>query len=46
MHFWWLVKADVTEPLRWAVAVAALFLIRVWFTYQKRQKVSSAAARA
>ncbi len=23
IHFWWLVKADITEPRRWALALAA-----------------------
>ena len=47
VHFWWLVKQDVTEPRRWALAVAALLLVRVWFTYQKRHKAAIVArARA
>jgi sulfoxide reductase heme-binding subunit YedZ len=36
VHFWWLVKADITEPRRWAVAVGALLLFRVWWTYRAR----------
>jgi methionine sulfoxide reductase heme-binding subunit len=36
IHFWWLVKADVTEPRRWAVAVAALLGFRVWWTWRTR----------
>ena len=28
VHFWWLVKADVTKPLRWAVALSVLLLFR------------------
>lgn len=30
-HFWLLVKADTTEPMRWAAAVAALLGFRVWW---------------
>jgi len=36
IHFWWLVKADVTEPRRWALAVAALLGFRVWWTWRAR----------
>ena len=39
IHFWWLVKADITEPRRWAFAVAALLGFRVWWTW--RAKLSS-----
>jgi len=38
-HFWWLVKQDTTEPKRWALGVAALLGLRVWWMYQKRAKV-------
>jgi sulfoxide reductase heme-binding subunit YedZ len=31
VHFWWLVKADVREPLLYVVIVAALLGIRVWW---------------
>jgi sulfoxide reductase heme-binding subunit YedZ len=31
IHFWWLVKADITEPLRWALFLALLFSIRIWW---------------
>jgi methionine sulfoxide reductase heme-binding subunit len=36
VHFWWLVKADITEPRRWAVAVAALLGFRVWWSWRAR----------
>ena len=36
VHFWWLVKADVTEPRRWAVAVGALLGFRVWWSWRTR----------
>jgi sulfoxide reductase heme-binding subunit YedZ len=36
IHFWWLVKADITEPRRWAVAVAALLGFRLWWTWRAR----------
>jgi sulfoxide reductase heme-binding subunit YedZ len=36
VHFWWLVKQDITEPRRWALALVGLLGIRVWWAYQKR----------
>ena len=41
VHFWWLVKADITLPRRWAVAVAIFFAIRVWWTLRKRISLAS-----
>lgn len=35
-HFWLLVKADTTEPMRWAAAVAALLGFRVWWRLRPR----------
>jgi sulfoxide reductase heme-binding subunit YedZ len=36
VHFWWLVKQDIAEPRRWAIAVAALLGFRAWWTWRKR----------
>jgi len=36
IHFWWGVKADITEPLRWAVAVGILLGFRVWWTWRSK----------
>ena len=44
IHFWWLVKADITLPRRWAVAVAILLGFRVWWSW--RTKPRPAAQRA
>jgi sulfoxide reductase heme-binding subunit YedZ len=41
VHFWWLVKADITEPRRWAVAVAVLLGFRVWWSYRGRLSLRS-----
>ena len=41
IHFWWLVKADTTEPFRWAAAVALLLGFRLWWTYRKRVPLRS-----
>jgi len=36
IHFWWLVKADTTEPIRWALGLSVLLGIRAWWTFRKR----------
>jgi methionine sulfoxide reductase heme-binding subunit len=36
VHFWWLVKADVREPQRWALVLAVLLGIRAWWTFRVR----------
>jgi len=36
VHFWWLVKQDITEPRRWAFALVGLLGVRVWWAYRKR----------
>jgi sulfoxide reductase heme-binding subunit YedZ len=41
IHFWWLVKADITLPRRWAVTVAVLFAIRIWWSLRKRMSLRS-----
>ena len=42
IHFWWLVKTDITLPRRWAVAFGVLLGARAWWWYQKRVATSSA----
>ena len=44
VHFWWSVKADITEPRRWAIAVAVLLSIRVWWMWAKRKPVRRVVA--
>jgi sulfoxide reductase heme-binding subunit YedZ len=39
LHFWWLVKADVTRPQLYALIVAALLGIRIWWAFRKRAAV-------
>ena len=46
IHFWWLVKADITLPRRWAVAVALLLLFRVWWAWRRKVHDSPPAAPA
>ena len=36
VHFWWLVKADTREPIRWAIAIGVLLLFRLWWTNRAR----------
>lgn len=37
LHYWWLVKKDVTQPLIYAVTLAALLGYRVWLKWEKMQ---------
>lgn len=46
VHFWWLVKADVTEPRRWALAVAVVLGFRVWWTLRSRAAVARTVSRS
>jgi sulfoxide reductase heme-binding subunit YedZ len=46
VHFWWSVKADITEPQRWAVVVAVLLGIRVWWMWKKKQRAVAKPAPA
>jgi sulfoxide reductase heme-binding subunit YedZ len=36
VHFIWIQKSDITEPLKWAAALAVLLGIRVWFAIRAR----------
>ena len=36
IHFWWLVKADISEPRRWAFGVGALLGFRVWWNWRAK----------
>jgi sulfoxide reductase heme-binding subunit YedZ len=35
VHYWWLVKADVSSPRRYAIALAVLLGVRVWWSWSK-----------
>ena len=39
LHYWWLVKADVSRPQIYALVVAALLAIRIWWALRKRAAV-------
>lgn len=36
VHFWWLVKKDIREPLIYATVLAVLLGIRIYFNYLKK----------
>jgi sulfoxide reductase heme-binding subunit YedZ len=41
-HYWWQVKADVREPLVYAVILAALLGHRVWWSRRRRARSRAA----
>jgi sulfoxide reductase heme-binding subunit YedZ len=41
VHFWWLVKADITLPRRWAFAIGSLLLFRLWWANRGRLSLRS-----
>jgi len=41
VHFWWLVKADITLPRRWAFAIGGLLAFRLWWSYGRRLSLRS-----
>ena len=41
VHFWWLVKADITLPRRWAFAIGSLLLFRLWWAKRGRLSLRS-----
>ena len=41
VHFWWLVKKDIREPLLYACILMVLFGIRIYYKYIKAAKVTS-----
>lgn len=48
LHFWWLVKKDVTEPMLFALAIGALLAARLWWRWREARTPSGArsASRA
>jgi sulfoxide reductase heme-binding subunit YedZ len=38
LHFWWLVKADVSDPILYASLTALVLLERVWFWSKHKNK--------
>ena len=46
LHFWQLVKADTTEPWRWAAGFAVLFAFRLWWAYRPKLAMAAEGQRA
>jgi sulfoxide reductase heme-binding subunit YedZ len=46
LHFWWLVKRDVTEPALFALAVAALLGVRLLWWLRQRGRLASPSGGA
>jgi sulfoxide reductase heme-binding subunit YedZ len=40
VHYWWLVKADIARPVRYALIVGALLGVRVWWRARNRRRVA------
>src|SRR5205823_10923275 len=43
IHYWWLVKADISRPETYAAIVAALLAARVWFSVRRSARPSASA---
>ena len=43
VHYLWLVKADISRPVRYGVVVATLLAARVWFAYNARHVAKNRA---
>ena len=46
VHYWWLVKSDISRPARYGAVVALLLAVRVWFAYNARHESKSRANAA
>ena len=44
VHYWWLVKSDISRPARYGAIVAVLLVTRLWFAYNARHGIQSRAA--
>jgi len=45
IHYWWLVKADITKPAQYALILAVLLGIRVVISLRKRSQPAAVAPR-
>jgi sulfoxide reductase heme-binding subunit YedZ len=43
VHYWWLVKADIARPARYAVIIGVLLGARVWWAARKARAASQRA---
>ena len=46
LHFWWMVKRDVTEPVIYAAILAVLLGYRIWAKTKDRRRREKPAARS
>jgi sulfoxide reductase heme-binding subunit YedZ len=46
VHYWWLVKADISRPVRYGVIVAVLLGARLWWAWQRRAVLVSPGRKA
>jgi sulfoxide reductase heme-binding subunit YedZ len=42
VHYWWLVKADVSRPVRYAVIVGILLAARGWLAFRRQRATAGA----
>jgi sulfoxide reductase heme-binding subunit YedZ len=45
VHYWWLVKADVTRPETYALVVGLLLAFRIWWTWGRASSPARVRAR-
>ncbi len=46
VHYFWLVKSDIREPLMYAAILGLLYAVRLWAWWQRRRASSVAGAQA
>ena len=46
VHYWWLVKADISRPVRYAAVVALLLGARLWWTWARGRARGAATVSA
>jgi sulfoxide reductase heme-binding subunit YedZ len=45
VHYWWLVKADISRPITYGVVVGILLAFRIWFARARARSPAVAATR-
>jgi len=46
IHYWWLVKSDISRPLAYGIVVGLLLGFRIYWSWWRRTKPATAAVRA
>ena len=46
LHYWWLVKADISGPQAYAIVFAVLLGLRLWWVFRKRATVPARVVTA